>query len=51
VFENVAFPLRVAKDRRYGRAEIQKLVDEALGTVGLARIKLWDGRLPAFEVD
>jgi iron(III) transport system ATP-binding protein len=35
VFENVAFPLRVAKDRRYSRADIQKLVDDALGTVGL----------------
>jgi|ERR1019366_2373004 iron(III) transport system ATP-binding protein len=35
VFENVAFPLRVAKDRRYGREEIRTLVVEALGTVGL----------------
>src|ERR1039457_4380892 len=35
VFENIAFPLRVAKDRRYGRDEIRELVDEALGTVGL----------------
>jgi iron(III) transport system ATP-binding protein len=35
VFENIAFPLRVAKDRRYGREEIRKLVDDALGTVGL----------------
>jgi iron(III) transport system ATP-binding protein len=35
VFENVAFPLRVAKERRFGREEIRTLVDEALGTVGL----------------
>jgi iron(III) transport system ATP-binding protein len=35
VFENIAFPLRVAKDRRYGREEIRKLVEDALGTVGL----------------
>jgi iron(III) transport system ATP-binding protein len=35
VFENVAFPLRVAKNRRYSRTEIQTLVDDALGTVGL----------------
>ncbi|HEY8289887.1 MAG TPA: ABC transporter ATP-binding protein [Acetobacteraceae bacterium] len=35
VFENIAFPLRVAKDRRHGREEIRKLVDEALRTVGL----------------
>jgi iron(III) transport system ATP-binding protein len=36
VFENIAFPLRVAKDRRYPREEIRKLVDQALATVGLA---------------
>jgi len=36
VFENIAFPLRVAKERRYPREEIRKLVDEALATVGLA---------------
>jgi iron(III) transport system ATP-binding protein len=36
VFENIAFPLRVAKDRRYGREEIRSLVDDALATVGLA---------------
>jgi iron(III) transport system ATP-binding protein len=36
VFENIAFPLRVAKNRRYGREEIRALVNEALGTVGLA---------------
>jgi iron(III) transport system ATP-binding protein len=36
VFENIAFPLRVAKDRRYPREEIRKLVDQALSTVGLA---------------
>ncbi len=35
VFENVAFPLRVAKEHRYGREEIRDLVDDALGTVGL----------------
>jgi iron(III) transport system ATP-binding protein len=35
VFENIAFPLRVAKDRRYPREEIRTLVDAALGTVGL----------------
>jgi iron(III) transport system ATP-binding protein len=35
VFENIAFPLRVAKDRRYGREEIRTLVEDALGTVGL----------------
>jgi iron(III) transport system ATP-binding protein len=35
VFENIAFPLRVAKDRRYGREEIRSAVDVALGTVGL----------------
>jgi iron(III) transport system ATP-binding protein len=35
VFENIAFPLRVAKDRRYGREEIRSLVDDALATVGL----------------
>jgi iron(III) transport system ATP-binding protein len=36
VFENVAFPLRVAKDRRYDRAEIARMVDEALETVSLS---------------
>lgn len=36
VFENIAFPLRVTKDRRYGREEIRALVDQALGTVGLS---------------
>jgi ABC-type spermidine/putrescine transport systems, ATPase components len=35
VFENVAFPLRVANDRKYARAEIVKLVGEALTRVGL----------------
>jgi iron(III) transport system ATP-binding protein len=35
VFENIAFPLRVAKGRRHGREEIRTLVDDALGTVGL----------------
>jgi iron(III) transport system ATP-binding protein len=36
VFENVAFPLRVAKDRRFVAAEIANMVDCALDTVGLA---------------
>ena len=36
VFENIAFPLRVAKDRRYARDEIRRLVEDALSTVGLA---------------
>ena len=36
VFENIAFPLRVAKDRRYGREEVTRMVEEALATVGLA---------------
>jgi iron(III) transport system ATP-binding protein len=36
VFENVAFPLRVAKGRRPAREELRKLVDQALTTVGLA---------------
>jgi iron(III) transport system ATP-binding protein len=35
VFENIAFPLRVAKARRYTREDIRKLVDQALATVGL----------------
>ncbi len=34
VFENVAFPLRVAK-RRFGAAEIKRAVEEALALVGL----------------
>jgi len=36
VFENIAFPLRVAKDRSYGRQEMAAMVDEALTTVGLS---------------
>ncbi len=36
VFENVAFPLRVARDRRFSRAEIAASVGQALETVGLA---------------
>lgn len=36
VFENVAFPLRVAKDRRYEKAEINKMVGEALERVNLS---------------
>jgi iron(III) transport system ATP-binding protein len=35
VFENVAFPLRVARRRRYGRAEIDRRVGEALDLVHL----------------
>ncbi len=35
VFENVAFPLKVAKDRAYSRDEIKRLVGEALDTVNL----------------
>jgi len=35
VFENIAFPLRVSKDRRYAREEITRMVDDALATVGL----------------
>ncbi len=35
VFENVAFPLRVAKDRRYDRFETARLVGQALDTVSL----------------
>jgi iron(III) transport system ATP-binding protein len=37
VFENVAFPLRVSKTRRYRREEIRTLVDRALASVGLDR--------------
>ena len=35
VAENVAFPLTVAKDRRYSRSEIDEAVDHALKTVDL----------------
>src|SRR5690606_7331785 len=35
VFENVAFPLRVSKQRKYSSEEIGKLVNEALETVEL----------------
>lgn len=35
VFENVAFPLRVAKDRRLPKAEIERACLSALGRVGL----------------
>src|SRR3954471_8966480 len=35
VFENIAFPLRVSKQRRYAREEIRRLVEQALATVGL----------------
>ena len=36
VFENIAFPLRVSRQRRFPREEIRRLVEEALATVGLA---------------
>ena len=36
VFENIAFPLRVAKGRRPGREEVKALVEQALSTVGLS---------------
>jgi iron(III) transport system ATP-binding protein len=39
VFENVAFPLRVAKDRRYDRGEIDRRVDDALESVELLALK------------
>ena len=35
VFENVAFPMRVAQDRKYTSAEIEKMVDRALDMVRL----------------
>jgi iron(III) transport system ATP-binding protein len=35
VFENIAFPLRVAKGKRRTREDIRSLVDQALSTVGL----------------
>ncbi|MGE0418526.1 MAG: ABC transporter ATP-binding protein [Acetobacteraceae bacterium] len=35
VFENIAFPLRVSKDKRYGREEVRRMVEDALATVGL----------------
>jgi len=36
VFENVAFPLRVSKERKYGADEIGRMVEDALATVDLA---------------
>jgi ABC-type Fe3+/spermidine/putrescine transport system ATPase subunit len=39
VFENVAFPLRVAKQRGYSRAEIDRLVGRALETVNLVGLQ------------
>jgi iron(III) transport system ATP-binding protein len=36
VFENIAFPLRVAQDRRFSRSEITAMVEKALATVELA---------------
>ncbi len=38
VFENVAFPLRVSRDRRFSAVEIRKAVGEALDTVGLGTL-------------
>ena len=35
VFDNVAFPMRVAKDRKYSGREIEKSVNEALEAVSL----------------
>jgi iron(III) transport system ATP-binding protein len=35
VFENVAFPLRVSRDRKYSGAETRKMVGDALTRVGL----------------
>ncbi|MBN9241260.1 MAG: ABC transporter ATP-binding protein [Mesorhizobium sp.] len=35
VFENVSFPLRVARDRAYARDEVRALTQKALATVGL----------------
>ena len=35
VFENVAFPLRVSRDKRYAESEIKKMVGEALEIVNL----------------
>ena len=39
VSENVAFPLRVAKDPRHDHAETRRLVDEALDTVNLSGLQ------------
>src|SRR5690606_13581052 len=36
VFENVSFPLRVSKKRRYASDEMRSMVGEALATVGLS---------------
>ena len=36
VFENVAFPLRVARNERHGRDDIRRMVETALDTVSLA---------------
>ena len=43
VFENVAFPLKVAKDQAYSRDDIKRLVGEALDTVNLGA---YGGRSP-----
>lgn len=39
VFENVAFPLRAAKDRKFTRSEIDALADRALASVNLSAFK------------
>src|ERR1700751_5752735 len=39
VFENVAFPLRVARDRRYGAAEIKDRVRQALEMVRMSGVE------------
>ncbi|MBS7707496.1 ABC transporter ATP-binding protein [Chelatococcus asaccharovorans] len=36
VFENVAFPLRVAKDRKFSSTEVKEMVERALNTVSLS---------------
>jgi iron(III) transport system ATP-binding protein len=38
VFENVAFPLRVSREHRYDTTAIRRMVEEALGSVGLAHL-------------
>lgn len=38
VFENVAFPLRVATDIKFSRADVERMVGEALERVGLGAL-------------
>src|SRR5207244_12121261 len=40
VFENVAFPLRVARDRKYGPAEIKDKVGRALEMVSMSGFEM-----------